>query len=104
MHQVEVWEHGTRTPWPIEGVATYVYGGFSVRHFLFRCTSSSNNGNGLLWSRKNGGNFDKTQAKSYNGIDLDFGTNPSAADAGIYVCLDTYTNDRAELNITYSEC
>ena len=85
-------------------MATYVHGGLRVRHFLFRCTSSSNNGKGLSWSRKNGGSLHKTQVETANGIDLDFGTNPSAADAGIYVCQDAFTADRAELNITDSEC
>ena len=102
LHQLEVLGQGIGTPWPVEGVATYVHGGLSVRHFLFRCTSSSNNDSGLSWTRKNGV-LDKPQVETVNGIDLDFGTNPSAADAGIYVCQDTFTSDRAELNITDSE-
>ena len=102
LHQLEVLGQGTGTPWPVEGVATYVHGGIIVRHFRFRCTSSNNNGGGLSWTRKNGV-FDKTEVEAANGIDLDFGTNPSAADAGIYVCQDALTSDRAELNITDSE-
>ena len=102
LHQVEVLGQGTGTPWPIEGVATYVHGGLSVRHFRFRCTSTRNNGSGLNWSSKNAV-LDKTQVAVVNGIDLDFGTNPSAADAGIYVCQDVFTSDRAELNITDSK-
>ena len=102
LYQVEVLGQGTRTPWPVEGVATYVHGGLSVRHFRFRCTSTSNNGSGLNWSLKNG-QLDKALVEVDNGTDLDFGTNPSAADAGIYVCHDSLTSDRAELNITDSE-
>lgn len=103
LHQLEVVEQGTGSPWPVEGLATYAHGGVSVRRFRFRCTSTSNNGEGLSWTRKNAV-LDKTQVAAVNGIDLDFGSNPSAADAGIYVCIDTFTTDRAELNITDSEC
>ena len=104
LHQVEVLQQGTGTLWPVEGVATYVHGGLNVRRFRFRCTSTSNNGVGLSWARKSGGDLDKTQVEVANGIDLDFGANPSAADAGVYVCQDSITSDRAELNITEGEC
>ena len=84
-------------------MATYEHDGGTVRHFLFRCTSTVNNGNGLTWSRKTGGALTKTQTIATGGIDLDFGNNPSASDAGIYVCQDSNSNDIAELNITNSK-
>ena len=80
-------------------MATYEHGGSIPKIFEFRCTSTSNNGNGLTWSRE-----DATLTKSQNvitdGISLNF-NNPVASDAGIYVCSDSNSNDDdAVLNIT----
>ena len=85
-------------------MATYAHGGDVVRHFLFRCTSTINNGDGLTWSRKTG-DLTKTQTVAPGGgIDLDFGSSPTASDAGVYVCRDGLSDDIAELNITDSKC
>ena len=96
-------EEGTGIPWTIEGVATYEHGNGMVRHFLFRCTSTINDGNGLIWSRKTGGALTKTKTITTGSIDLDFGSKPSASDAGVYVCRDSNSNDIAELNISDSK-
>ena len=89
-------------PWTVEGVATYTYGVNNNRNFMLRCTSTTNNGFGLTWTKK-GGDFSKTQMPTPGGVDLDFGSNPSASDAGVYVCRDSNSNDIAELNITNSK-
>ena len=103
LQQIEVVTPGTVTSWPVEGVATYAYGGDNVTHFLFRCTSIINNGTGLTWSRKTG-DLTKTPTVAPGGIDLDFGNNSTTSDAGVYVCRDNMSDDIAELNITDSKC
>ena len=86
--------------WIVEGVATFEYGGSIPNIFEFHCTSTSNNGNGLSWARK-----DASLTKSQNviitsGISLKF-NNPVANDAGVYICSDGNSNDDdAVLNIT----
>ena len=85
--------------WIVEGVATYEYGGFIPKIFEFHCTSTSNNGNGLSWARKDT-SLTKLQIVITDGISLDF-NNPDANDAGIYICSDDNSNDdNAVLNIT----
>ena len=85
--------------WIVEGVATYEYGGSIPKIFEFHCTSTSNNGNGLSWARKDA-SLPKSQTVITNGISLDF-NNPVANDAGIYICSDVNSNDdNAVLNIT----
>ena len=87
--------------WIVEGVATYEYGGSISKQFEFHCTSTSNNGNGLSWARKNV-SLTRSQTILTNGISLQF-NNPDldANDAGIYICSDSNSNDDdAVLNIT----
>ena len=85
--------------WIVEGVATYEYGGSISRNFEFHCTSTSNDGSGLSWARKDA-SITKTQTIITDGISLDF-DNPDANDAGIYICSDRNSNDDdAVLNIT----
>ena len=57
----------------------------------------------VTWSRKTGGALTNAQTIATGGIDLDFGSNPGASDAGVYVCQDSNSNDIAELNITNSK-
>ena len=85
--------------WIVEGVATYEYGGSNLKIFEFHCTSTSNNGSGLSWARKDA-SLTKSQIVIRNGISLDF-NNPDANVAGIYICSDVNSNDDdAVLNIT----
>ena len=69
---------------------------------MFRCTSTINNGFGLTWTKKKG-DFSKPQAATPGGVDLDFGSSPTATDVGVYVCRDSNSDDIAELNITDSK-
>ena len=62
--------------WIVEGVATYEYGGFIPKIFEFHCTSTSNNGSGLSWARKDT-SLTRSQTVITNGISLDF-NNPDA--------------------------
>ena len=87
--------------WIVEGVATYEYGGSILQKFEFHCTSTSNNGNGLSWARKDV-SLTRSQTIITNGISLQFNNpDPDANDAGIYICSDANSNDDdAVLNIT----
>ena len=87
--------------WIVEGVATYEYGGSNPKKFEFHCTSTSNNGNGLSWIRKDA-SLTRSQTVLANGISLQFNNpDPEANDAGIYICSDVNSNDDdAVLNIT----
>ena len=87
--------------WIVEGVATYEYGGSILKIFQFHCTSTSNNGNGLSWARKElDASLTKSQTIITNGISLDF-NNPDPNDSGIYICSDDNSiDDNAVLNIT----
>ena len=82
--------------WIVEGVATYEHGGSIPKIFQFHCTSTSNNGDGLTWGRKDA-SLTKSQSVITGGISLNF-NNPVASDAGIYVCSDN--SNEAVLNIT----
>ena len=87
---------GNLTSWIIDGIATYEDGGAV---FEFQCTSTSNNGDGLSWSRQDA-MLTKSQNIITGGISLDF-SNPTASDAGIYICSDSNSNDDdALVNIT----
>ena len=87
--------------WIVEGVATYEYGGSILQKFEFHCTSTSNNGNGLSWARKDV-SLTRSQTIITNGISLQFNNpDPDTNDAGIYICSDANSNDDdAVLNIT----
>ena len=85
------------TSWIIDGIATYEDGGAV---FEFQCTSTSNNGNGLSWSRQDAVSITKSQNIITGGISLDF-SNPTASDAAVYICSDSNSNDdNAVVNIT----
>ena len=86
--------------WIVEGVATYEYGGSILNIFEFHCTSTSNNGNGLSWARKDASLTKSQSVIITGGISLKF-NNPVANDAGVYICSDSNSNDDdAVLNIT----
>ena len=71
--------------WIVEGVATYEYGGSNLKIFEFHCTSTSNNGNGLSWARKDA-SLTKSQSVITGGMSLDF-NNPVAKDAGMVILM-----------------
>ena len=80
-------------------MATYEHGGSIPKIFEFHCTSTSNDGDGLTWTRKDA-SLTKSQTVITGGISLNF-NNPVASDAGIYICSDDNSNDDdAVLNIT----
>ena len=83
--------------WVVKGLATYIVGN-NPQTYLFYCTSTINNGNGVSWSRQ-GATLQKSQTAISKGSGLVFAV-PLESDAGIYICEDRNSNDRVSVNIT----
>ena len=84
--------------WIVRGLATYEYEGSNPRTFHFHCTSTINDGNQLVWKRKDK-HITKSQVGITNGVSMDF-TSPVAGDAGLYACVHGESNEEVEITIT----
>ena len=89
----------TTDSWPVRGVATYEFGGNSPKVFIFQCTTDSNDGLLLIFVRKDMVTIPYGQVDITNGVEIEVNP-PTAADAGVYICRDTSTNEEVQFLLT----
>ena len=99
LYQVEFIEDGMNSIFPVEGVASVPTGGSPPIHYAFNCISTTNNGGGLAWSRKDGIPLTMTQNGIANGVQLNF-ENAASSDLTVYTCYNGTNGESVIINVT----